>query len=119
MRSMPRSSARASFIARVVTRVRVSQPQLSAQTFAARGSTTTDLQTLSRRFLPPLSVGIVITALLFLLMQTLINNQQPRLDEQPLGARLTFVPLLEDTPVTVKPEAPKPPEEIAPPPRNT
>ena len=116
MRSMPRSSACASFIARVVTRVRVSQPQLSAQTFAARGSTTTDLQTLSRRFLPPLSVGIVITALLFLLMQTLIDNQQPRLDEQPLGARLTFVPLLEDTPVTVKPEAPKPPEEIAPPP---
>ena len=51
------------------------------------------------RFLPPIAIALAITALLFLLMKGLINNEQPRLDERPTGAHLTFVPLIEDRPV--------------------
>ncbi|MGB0996991.1 MAG: energy transducer TonB, partial [Pseudomonadales bacterium] len=57
------------------------------------------LQDLIRRFLPPVAIALAITALLFLLMKGLISNEQPRLDERPMGANLTFVPLIEDQPV--------------------
>ena len=57
------------------------------------------LHDLITRFLPPIAIALVITALLFLLMKGLISNEQPRLDERPTGAHLTFVPLIEDRPV--------------------
>ena len=70
--------------------------QLSPKSFQ---SGTTVLQDLVRRFLPPVAIALAITALLFLLMKGLISNEQPRLDQRPMGANLTFVPLIEDQPV--------------------
>ena len=70
------------------------------------------------RFLPPIAIALAITALLFLLMKGLINNEQPRLDERPTGAHLTFVPLIEDRPV-VEIDHQKPEKTVVePPPTN-
>ena len=59
-----------------------------------------------KAFFAPIAIALAITALLFLLMKGLISNEQPQLDERPMGAT-TFVPLIEDQPVkgtTQKPE---------------
>ena len=76
------------------------------------------LHDLITRFLPPIAIALAITALLFLLMKGLISNEQPRLDERPTGAHLTFVPLIEDRPV-VEIDHQKPEKTVVePPPTN-
>ena len=55
--------------------------------------------------------GVVATALLFLLMQALIESDQRPYEELAMGAIVDFVPVVEDVDVKRKPRRPNPPPE--------
>ena len=55
--------------------------------------------------------GVVATALLFLLMQALIESDERPFEELAMGAIVDFVPVLEDVDVKPKPRRPKRPPE--------
>ena len=72
------------------------------------------------RYLIGVSVGLVVTMLLFLLMQTLIESDRSPFSEQAKGQVLEFVRLPEERELItkeppVKPDPPEPPPEWDPP----
>jgi protein TonB len=105
------------------------QPQPTLTAVGTQGSQADRITTLNNlraiadsagRFLLPVLIAFAITTALFLLMQGLISNEQPRLDERESSGSLTFIPQLEDNAVIVEPPVrPKPPPPIQKTPEST
>ena len=75
-----------------------------------------NLPNTTSRYSFSLTVAFVITGTLFWIMQSVIEEDEPKLPPPSSGATLSFLPKLEDREIESDPPEIQPPPEVIPPP---